>query len=1007
MRNEERSKLTLGEGKTFKPKQAYRFRKTILFMLLQAGAFMAFGQDGGLIEVSGRVTDQVKKEPLADVSVQVRGTVTGTITTRTGDFKLRTRSRMPFTLTFSSIGFEEQQFQVTSLGSRLQIELVTQTILGNSVVVTASRVPENILKSPVAIEKLDIRAIRESPAPGFYDALENVKGVQMTTSSLTFKVPNTRGFNIPNNFRFMQLVDGVDMQAATLGVPLGNAIGPTELDIQSVEITPGAASALYGMNAINGMANLLTKSPFLYQGLSVYQKTGVNHTGGTGRGASVLTETSLRYAKAFGNKFAFKVNASYLRGTDWMSDTRRDQNPNNLKSANPSFPELNGENNAVYDGWNKYGDDALAGSNTVSVTGLTINGQPNQTLTVGRTGYWERDLVNPIVDNLKLDGAIHYRINDNAEISYDYRRGKMDGVFQRGNKVQLDNVIVQNHKIELKGSNYVVRGYVSIENTGDSYNVKPLADNLDLASGGSATVWGVKYKTALNAYATANGGTLTSANLAAATQYAREQADASRVVPGTKAFDDLKNTIRHINNWDIRSSTIPDAPATGGAALIQKSRMYHIEGQWDLSKQVKYFDLLIGTDARLYEIIPDGNNFVDFSRPIADRNKPVEVDGKVPDSTDFGKNVQYKKIGGFVQVTKTFFDEKLKLFGSVRVDYNPEFEAKFTPRLAAVYTVHSHHNFRFTYQQGYRFPALFEALSYVNNGRVKRVGSLSYINEGLGYLENSYTQASVVNFNAAVRTAGNTDAAALANRGLLQVANLPKARPERINSFEIGYKSVLLENRLVLDVDAYSNTYDGFLGQVQVFVPKGETVGSDAAVIAMVDRNRDATAANGGNVASQGQDRYRVYTNAKNNYKNYGFAVGVTYNFYKKFTIGGNASYNKIKAAKTSDIFVTGFNTPDWSTNITFGNREIVKNLGFSVAYRWQNSFLWESPLVTGAVAAINTLDAQVTYRLPKLQSTVKIGGANILNNNYIQYAGGPTLGALYYVAITVDGLLK
>ena len=108
-----------------------------------------------------------------------------------------------------------------SIASNVSIALVTQTILGKEVVVTASRVPESILKSPVAIEKLDIRAIRESPAPSFYDALENVKGVQMTTSSFTFKVPNTRGFNIPNNFRFMQLVDGVDMQAATLGVPLG------------------------------------------------------------------------------------------------------------------------------------------------------------------------------------------------------------------------------------------------------------------------------------------------------------------------------------------------------------------------------------------------------------------------------------------------------------------------------------------------------------------------------------------------------------------------------------------------------------------------------------------------------------------------------------------------------------------------------------------------------------------------------------------------------------------
>jgi len=964
-------------------------------------------QESSLIEITGRVASQETKEPLPNVSVNIKGTVAGTITNSNGQFKLRTKLKFPFKLTFSSIGFEQQEYEITGYDSKLDIELTTQTVvLGKEVVVTASRVAESILKSPVAIEKLDIRAIRESPAPSFYDALENVKGVQMTTSSLTFKVPNTRGFNIPNNFRFMQLVDGVDMQAATLGVPLGNAIGPTELDIASVEITPGAASALYGMSAINGMANLLTKSPFQYQGLSFYQKTGVNHVGGTGREASLLTETSIRYAKAFNNKFAFKINASYMRGTDWLSDTHKDQNPNNLKSANPKFPELNGENNIVYDGWNKYGDDALAGSNTVSISGLNINGADNQTLTVGRTGYWEKDLVNPIVDNLKFDAAVHYRLSDHAELSYDYRVGKMDGVFQRGNKIQLDNVVVQNHKVELKGDDFLIRAYVSKENTGDSYNVKPTADNLDLASGGSASAWGKKYKDALNNYVATNGA-LTSANLAAATQYAREQADASRVVPGTQAFDDLKNTITKINNWDIKSSTIPDAPATGGSALVQKSNMYHIEGQWDLSKKIKVVDLLIGADARVYEIIPDGNNFVDFSRPIEDRNKPVAIDGKVPDSNDFGNNVYYKKFGGFVQVTKTFFDEKLKLWASIRGDYNPEFTLKYTPRFAAVYTVNKNHNFRVTYQQGYRFPALFEALSYVNNGRVKRVGSLSYINEGLGYLDNSYTQASVVNFNAAVKAAGNTDEAALANRDLLVVANLPKAGPEKINSFEAGYKSVLLNNKIILDIDAYMNKYEGFLGQVQVFVPKGETVGSDAAVLAMIDRNRDATEATSTTAASKGQDRYRVYTNAKNKYTNFGGSLGATYIFYKKFTVSGNLNYNKMKANKTNDIFVTAFNTPEWSTNLSFGNRELTKHVGFSVAYRWQKSFLWESPLVTGQIDAINTFDAQVTYRAPKLHSTFKLGGSNIFNNNYIQYAGGPTLGGLYYLAITVDGLLN
>src|SRR5436190_1899467 len=830
-------------------------KKLVFFILLQLLSFnLLFSQTGILIEISGQVTDQEKNLPLADVSIQIKGTVAGTVTNSTGNFVLRTKTKLPFTLLFTSVGFKPQELEIKTLGSNLQVALSTQTVLGNEVVVTASRVAESILKSPVAIEKLDIRTIRETPAPSFYDALENVKGVQMTTSSLTFKIPNTRGFNIPNNFRFMQLVDGVDMQAATLGVPLGNAIGPTELDIQSVEITPGAASALYGMNAINGMANLITKDPFIHQGLSFYQKTGINHVDGV---------------------------------------------------------------------------DALAGSNVVSVGGLTINGNTNQTLRVARTGYWETDLVSPKVDNLKFDAALHYKLSDKAELSYSYRIGKLDGVFQRGNKIRLDDVLVQNHHLELKGDNFVIRSYISIENTGNSYNVKPTADNLDLYSGGSNSVWGTKYKNALTAYAAANGP-LTNANLAAATQYARTVADAGRAEPGTVRFDSLVNVITGINNWDIKSSTIPDAPETGGSALVQNSRLYHTEAQWDLTKYIKVFNLLIGGDYRLYQIIPDGNNFVDFSRSISERNKPLK-DGS------FGKNVHYNKVGFFAQVTKTFFDEKLKLFGSLRFDDNIEFKPAFTPRLAAVYTIKEKHNFRFTYQQGYRFPALFEALSYVNNGRVKRVGSLPYINEGLGYLENSYTQASVIAFNAAVSAKGNTDAAALTNKNLLVWANLPDARPEKINSLEVGYKSVLLDNKLVVDIDAYSNVYNGFLGQVQVFVPIGETVGSDAAVIAMLDRNRDATTASGGNAASKGQERYRVYTNAKNTYHNFGSALGITYNFYKKYTIAGNINYNKMKSNQSNDIFVTGFNTPQWSTNLSFGNREVVKNLGFNITWRWQD----------------------------------------------------------------------
>ena len=969
-----------------------------LLVVLFFVPFFATAQLNGSVILSGRIVGE-NHEPLASASVSVKGASKGTITDSTGKFSLIINQKFPFKIVVSSVGFAPQEIEIKNETSKLSIQLTSQTFLANEVVVTATRTPEKILRSPVSIEKLDIRALKETPAASFYDAIGNVKGVQLTTSSLTFKVPNTRGFNIPNNFRFMQLVDGIDMQAATLGVPLGNAIGPTELDIQSIEITPGAASALYGMNAINGMSNLITKNPFTAQGLSVFQRTGVNHVDGIDHAPSLLTETAIRYARAFNNKFAFKINASYLQGTDWISDTRLDQNPNNKNTANPGYPALNGANNIVFDGWNKYGDDALAGSNTVSITGLKIDGVANRTLTVARTGYWEKDLVNPKVDNLKFDAALHYKFNSNTEISYSYRVGKMDGVFQRGNKIKLDNVVVQNHQIELKGENFTIKAYTSIENSGDSYNVKPLADNLDLYSGGSASAWGAKYKAALNSFITAKGDTtLRSATLAEANQFARQQADAGRVIPGTQRFNTVRDSIIRINNWDIKSSSIPNAPVTGGAALLQKSNLYHIEGQFDLTKLVKYFNLLVGADARVYALIPDGNNFVDFKRPIAERNSPL-ADGS------FGSNTYYKKFGGFAQITKTLFDEKLKLWGSLRADYNPEFTAKLTPRLAAVYTVNEKHNFRFTYQQGYRFPALFEALSYVNNGRVKRVGILPIINEGLGYRENSYTQSSVAAFNAAVKLAGNADAAALANRNLLKVADLPDGRPEGINSFEVGYKSVLFNNKLFIDADAYTNVYDGFLGQVQVFVPIGEKVGSDNSVIAMVDRNRDATVAANGNAASKGQERYRVYTNAKNKYTTYGSSLGLTYNFYKTFTISGNVNYNAIKGT-TADLFVTGFNTPKWTSNLSLGNRAITKDVGFNIVWKWQDTFLWESPLVTGQIDAINNIDAQVTYRLPKIKSTIKLGGTNILDNRHIQYAGGPTIGALYYVAITVDGLL-
>ncbi|MBD0285151.1 MAG: energy transducer TonB, partial [Flavisolibacter sp.] len=185
------------------------------------------------------------------------------------------------------------------------------------------------------------------------------------------------------------------------------------------------------------------------------------------------------------------------------------------------------------------------------------------------------------------------------------------------------------------------------------------------------------------------------------------------------------------------------------------------------------------------------------------------------------------------------------------------------------------------------------------------------------------------------------------------------------------------------------NRYEGFLGQVEVSVPTSGKVGSDAAVQDMTVRSK--------------QNRYRVYTNAKNIYNSYGSSLGVTYNFYKKFTLSGNVNYNELSKNPNPDIFLTGFNTPNWVTNVSFGNREIVKNVGFNIVWRWQDAVLWESTLANGLVPSYSTVDAQVTVRVPKFKTTVKAGGSNIFNKRFIQFAAGPTIGGLYYVAFTFD----
>ncbi|SMB90299.1 TonB-dependent receptor plug [Hymenobacter roseosalivarius DSM 11622] len=677
-----------------------------------------------------------------------------------------------------------------------------KSIALKEVVVAASKVEESFLQSPVTVEKLSARALRLTPAPSFFDAIEHLKGIQVITPSLSFKVINARGFTNTTNVRFAQLVDGIDNQAPHIGGPIGNVLGPSDLDIQAVEIVPGTAAALYGLNAINGLANFSTRSPFRSEGLSVRQKTSLNHLRDPSSGARLFSETSLRYAKALTPKLAFKVNGTYLRGYDWVANDQAELNPNGNVTTG-----LFGSDNPARDPVNSYGNEssdratlALGGKNYV----------------VARTGYDERDVVDYHLQTIKYDAALHYKPGAATELVYTYRGTVLDNVYQRSNRFRLQDYRLQQHALQLLSPVVQARAYLTTENTGKSYNLRSAAENLDRSFKPDAT-WNRDYTTAWNAAAAA-GQTVAQAHATA-----RTAADVRRLRPGTPEFRQRLAELQDINNWDQ------------GAALRVKADLAHAEGQVDVAEALRHHNsswparlsLLVGADHRTYIIQPDGNYFIN-----PEKNKD-------PDS-----NLTYGKTGGFVQTGVRLLDDKLRLTATLRADKNDYFRVRFNPRFTTVYSPTQRHNFRVSYQSGYRFPSLFEGFSNVNSGQVKRIGGLRVMSNGV--FENSYLRSSIDAFNAAVTAAINANTSMVPaaqkrqtaisdNQDLLVKTPYTYLKSEYIRSLELGYKAALLPGgKLLLDVDFYYNSYRDFIAQVEAYVPK--TSNPDSAAIYLSTR---------------------------------------------------------------------------------------------------------------------------------------------------------------------------
>ncbi|MCH7525519.1 MAG: TonB-dependent receptor, partial [Bacteroidetes bacterium] len=882
---------------------------TKLFLLL----FCAFSY--AQTSVNGTVLDD-SGQPLPGANVIVIGTTTGVVTDFDGNYKLTVEQDPPFSIQVSSIGFETVTKEVTTNPQTLDFVLNEGNEL-DEIVISASRTPESVRESPVTIERFDANDIKFAASPDFYTSLENLKGVDVNQGSLTFNSINTRGFATFANTRFVQLVDGMDNASPLLNFVIGNFLGLNELDISSIELLPGASSALYGANAFNGILFMTSKSPFDHQGISVYYKTGL--TVQDLAGDNQFYDFGIRAAHAFSDKFAAKASFSFLNGTDWFVNDTNEYVQGAPGTADAILPF---GSSLTHDALNIYGDEVTLGAGGSDLNqvaqflesvGLIPLGASAfvPAVDVGRTGYREQDLTDYKASNGKLDVTLIYKpFGNDIEVEWKTKYGFGNTIYQGANRYTLKNFALQQHKLEIRGADFFIRGYATAENAGDSYDMRFTGINMNKIG---ASTW---FGTYAGAYLTGIFGGATDEQAHAG---ARAFADATVTPqPGTPEFIALFNQV------------ITDPDITTGSKFLDNTKMYIGEGNYNFKRMLNdAVDLQVGGSFRQYSLDSGGTIFTDYDGPI-----------------------EYNEYGAYIQAIKKFSDDRLKISASVRYDKNEFFDASYSPRLSVNYSAGENklHNFRASYQTGFRNPDTQSLFIGFDVGRAILVGSAPDNLDrrlpgtdltGRDVYFDSYSAASVAAFAAA------------GDSSLLVPVQIPLVEQEKVTAFDLGYRGKI--GIFTVDFNAYYNSYDGFIAQKVVITPNSGSTSDISGVIDLVTGNFKA---------------FLTYTNSLADVNSYGGVISLSTKIAKDYRFSINYTNAQFDFDQASDPdFKAGFNTPEHKVKVSFGNRKLFENFGFGVNLRWSDEYLWEASIANALMPSRTVVDAQINYSIPSIKS--------------------------------------
>lgn len=961
-------------------------------------ATISYGQG----TVKGTVYDEASGETLIGASVVLKGTTIGKTTDIDGNFEVRIDESPPFVLLVKFMGYTQKEVTVDSFDKRLKINLGSDEVLISEVEIVGSRISEKTKQSALTVESMDLMAIKEAPSGNFYESLGNLKGVDITSASLGFKIINTRGFNSTSPVRSLQLIDGVDNQSPGLNFSLGNFLGASDLDIMTVDIIAGASSAYYGPGAFNGVIDMRTKDPYLFPGLTTSIKFGERS----------LFEGAVRWADAVENKkgekrFGYKINLFYMTAYDWEAD--------NLNPVDGS--SVTRDNFSGYDAINRYADEVTVGGNNFE-RDLNTPGLGR----VYRTGYEERDIADYNTNNAKANLGLYYKFKKDITAHYNFSYGNGTTIYQGDNRISLRNIQFYQNKIELQKENkWFVRFYSTHEDAGDSYDAVLTANimaNTAMGEGSfyrnygsfyrqnngqlyeagmpsqsdfsstqpqfsdffndgvfdqdgfqSAQVaWRTNIINAQNQWAAENSDFMQDYNdmIRRTTENSASQNENPYFRPGTARFDSLFN--------DVTSRLFTD----NGSRFYDKSALYH--GQAERTFETDYGKFIFGGSGRIYRPDSRGTIFEDTLTFTRERVETVdqetgEVTSEVVKTDSTYNRITNWEFGIYGGYEKKFIDESLTFKATIRMDKNVNFDAVFSPAASLVYQVAEEHIVRGGVSAAVRNPTMADQFLYYDVGRAILVGNLN------GY----DSLATLSSFNTA-RNVGSSFA-----WDLVEFIDVAPIKPERVRTFELGYRGTL-SNRFYVDASYYYSVYDDFIGfnfGVDLpYTPDNPLPPASSRAL-------------------------RVAANAVEQITTQGASIGVNYYFAKKYALTTNYSWNKLLSGE-DDPIIPAFNTPEHKVNIGINARDlktdfglfVLKNWGFGVNYKWVEGFLFEgSPQFTGLVPTYYMVDAAVSANFKKINTTMKIGASNLTDNRVFTAYGGPFVGRMAYISLVYEWL--